>query len=260
MSSSKSSKSPPSKRFKLSHLINPHSNAPQSGTRSATKLTSNPRDGLLEYILNPTSFSLVSEVIYHNDSWVLIKDRYPKASVHFLLLPRDPEFYTQHPFHAFKDAKFLAAAREEVEKARKIAASELRRIHGPYSATEAPRIEAMEADDPPNELPEGRDWTKDVRVGVHAYPSMNHMHIHVFSADMYSPCVKHRKHYNSFNTPFLAEMDDFPLAEDDARWDPGREGYFVRDFVCWRCGRKFGNKFTQLKAHLDMEFQDWRAV
>ena len=261
MMSSKQPSSPPSKRPKLKGASSSwtHSNSPRSDSRSTTNLTYNPRDSLLEYILDPVSCKDASEVITHSDSWVLIKDRYPKATVHFLLLSRNPKSYTQHPFKAFQDEEFLAAAREEVIKARKIAASELRRIHGSYSATEKPRIDVMKSDDPPDELPPGRDWEKDIRIGVHAYPSMNHLHIHVFSRDMHSPRLKHRKHYNSFNTPFLVGLEDFPLAEDDGRWDPGKEGYLAWEFVCWRCGKKFENKFAQLKAHLDEEFEAWRV-
>jgi aprataxin len=233
---------------------------PQSNTRASTSLTNNVRDGLLGYILSP---STSPRVIYYNDQWVLIRDLYPKATVHLLLLPRDPEYYTQHPFRAFQDPGFLAQAREEVVKAKRIAGSELRRLLGKFSETERPRIEAMNAEfdaDAPAELPSGRDWESEIKVGIHAYPSMSHMHIHIISKDMHSKCVRRKQHYNTFNTPFLVNMEEFPLAEDDIRWTLNVKPYYHDwDFKCWRCDKNFGNKLTELKRHLEKEFLEWRS-
>jgi aprataxin len=241
----------------ISSYLGDHRN-PQHGGRANHGVVQGSRDELLEYILNPDTTRGISEVIYSNDSWVLIKDAFPKASLHFLLLPRDPEFYTLHPFQAFKNERFLAAAQDEVRRALEIAASELRRLHGSYSAADKIRRDLILSDNPPDELPPGRDWLKELRVGVHAYPSMNHLHIHIISRDMHSARMKHRKHYNSFNTPFFVPLDDFPLDQDDKRWDPSKEEYLKMDFECWRCGRLFGNRFRVLKDHLDKEFEEWR--
>jgi aprataxin len=231
---------------------------PQSNARATTVPTGDPRDNLLSYILSPKDSS---SVIYHNDKWLLIRDKYPKGTVHFLLMPRKSEFYTQHPFRALQDPEFLASARTEAIKAKRIAGSELRRLLGKYSAQERPRIEVIEADlDPDAVLPAGRDWEAEIKVGVHAYPSMNHMHIHIISRDMHSDCVKKRQHYNAFNTPFFVNLDEFPLPEDDERWTlKVRPYYHDWDFICWRCERNFGNRFMELKRHLDKEFLEWRS-
>ena len=116
----------------------------------------------------------------------------------------------------------------------------------------------MNSDDLPDELPPGRDWSQSVISGVHAGPSMNHIHVHVLSADMHSSCMRHRKHYNSFNTPFLVDVDDFPLAEGDPRLRYMEMKYLRVDFKCWRCGRDFGNSFDALKSHLREEFEAWK--
>jgi len=216
------------------------------------------RDNLLLYILSPLD-APGSEIVYHTESWVLIKDLYPKSTVHFLLLPRDPEFYTLHPFHAFRDPAFLAAAREEASKVRIIAASELARLHGDYSATEKPRREAMRSVQLSAQLPPGRDWGRDIQLGVHAFPSMNHLHIHVISKDMYSPKMKNKKHYNSFNGPFFVPLDDFPLPDGDERWNPSEAKFLRRDMICWRCGANFENRFRKLQDHLKEEFLSWRS-
>jgi aprataxin len=231
---------------------------PRSTFKATTRQTSDPRDGLLPYIQNPEEFS-TSRIVEYDSNWVLIKDLYPKATVHFLLLPRDPKFYKQHPCQAFKDEGFLSEAKNAAQKARAIAASELRRLHGSYSKSEQPRNEAMDSDDPPDELPAGRIWEEDIKMGIHACPSMNHMHIHIISRDNYSDRLKHRKHYQSFNSPFFICLDEFPLADDDERWNIEEAKYLKKDFECWRCGEDFGSQFKKLKEHLAHEFEEWRA-
>lgn len=217
------------------------------------------RDGLGAYIAKPESYPS-NVVVNHNEDFVAIYDMFPKSSLHLLLLPRDPTKTRLHPFDAFEDAEFLAKVRTEVYKLRTLAAAELRRKYGKDSAQEQARQAALIADPAPEELPAGRDWEKEIMCGVHAVPSMNHLHVHVIAVDRYSERLKHRKHYNSFATPFFVPIEDFPLAEDDVRRHPTREGYLKRDFVCWRCGEKFGNKFTQLKEHLEREFEEWRRL
>ncbi len=219
------------------------------------------RDGLGAYIADPASFP-PARVISYDEQWVVINDMFPKSSVHLLLLPRDATKACLHPFSALSDPEFLAAVKSEVQKLRALVASELRRKYALYSQTERLRNEAMDAEPPlsADELPQGRDWSKEVVAGVHAHPSMNHLHIHVLSVDRYSPCMKHRKHYNSFNTPFFVPVEDFPLAAEDKRRHPGREGYLDSDLKCWRCGENFGNRFARLKGHLEHEFEKWRSI
>ncbi len=215
------------------------------------------RDGLGAYLESPQSFP-PSRVIYHTDKFVAINDLYPKSSVHVLLLPRDSSENLRHPFDAFEDPAFLADVQAEIRKLRTLVATELRRKYGRFSAQDRARQEAMDADPPPDSLPSGRDWSKDVISGIHAHPSMNHLHIHVLSVDRVNDCMKHRKHYNSFATPFLVDVEDFPLAKDDVRRHPGRQGYLDSDLRCWRCGRNFGSKFAALKQHLAEEFEEWK--
>lgn len=229
----------------------------KGSSRSTTH--SKPRDALGAYIERPESYP-PSTVVYYNDDFVAIHDLYPKSSLHLLLLPRDPIKSRMHPFDAFEDIEFLNKVRAEVKKLRTLAAGELRRRYGKESAQEKARQEAMDKDPPVDELPPGRDWEREIMSGIHAHPSMNHLHIHVLSVDRHSDRLKHRKHYNSFTTPFFISLDDFPLAKDDVRRHPGREGYLKWDFICWRCGRNFGNRFQELKNHLEKEFEEWKRL
>ena len=226
------------------------------GADPATKTVFLGRDGLGAYIAAPTSFPS-SRVIYHNEKFVVINDLFPKSSIHLLLIPRDPRKQFLHPFDAFEDQEFLAEVQNEVCKLKALAAKELKRRFGKYSRQERAKDAAIESDT--TALSSGRDWQKEIISGVHAGPSMNHLHVHVISVDRHSECMRHRKHYNSFATPFLIDVEAFPLADHDPRRHPGREGYLKRDLACWRCGKTFGSGFAQLKRHLEGEFEIWRA-
>ncbi len=232
---------------------------PYSKQQKERAMSFSGRDGLGAYIHDPTAFTS-SEVIYHNDDFVAITDLYPKSSVHTLLLPRSP-LNKLHPFDAFENPQFLESVQKEVKVLRNIVANELRRRYGKFSRKDQARERVLNGeDDIPDgqDLPAGRDWEKDVMVGIHAHPSMNHLHVHVLSVDRYSECLRHRKHYNSFATPFFIDVADFPLDKDDVRRHPGREGYLDSSLKCWRCGRDFGKSFARLKEHLKEEFEEWK--
>ncbi|KAJ5497264.1 Aprataxin-like protein [Penicillium fimorum] len=254
------------KRNAFTELLAPKSKQPKHATKNPSdrnaakgKTAFGVRDGLGAYIAKPETYP-PDVVVYHNDDFVAIHDMFPKSSLHLLLLPRDQTKTRVHPFDAFEDAEFLAKVKTESRTLRKLAAGELRRKYGKDSAQEQARQAALSADPPPDKLPQGRDWEQEIVVGVHAVPSMNHLHVHVLSVDRYSERLKHRKHYNSFSTPFFVPIEDFPLAEDDARRNPAKEGYLKRDFTCWRCGKGFGNRFAELKQHLEQEFKEWKKL
>ncbi|KAI0122978.1 HIT domain-containing protein [Xylariales sp. AK1849] len=229
-----------------------------SSTGAALRNAFKNRDGLGAYTNDPASYP-ATRVLYYDDDYVVINDLYPKSSVHTLLLPRSPR-QRLHPFEAFENPEFLASVQAEALKLRKLAAKELQRRFGKFSEADKLREAVLNGDVEweDKELPKGRDWESEVMVGIHAHPSMNDLHVHVLSRDMFSECVKHRKHYNSFNTPFLVDVADFPLAKDDSRRHPGHAGFMGRDLKCWRCGQNFGIKFKQLKEHLALEFEEWK--
>lgn len=220
------------------------------------------RDGLGLYIAKAETLPAGS-VIFANPSFVAIHDMYPKATVHCLLLPRSLEKSLLHPFDAFEDAEFLASVREQAAKLKDLVARELQRLVGEHSTADAPLRAVLDDEVEPETdadgrvvLPQGRDWMSEVKVGVHARPSMNHLHVHVISRDMYSGRLKIRKHYNSFTTDFFVPLEDFPLASDDPRRN--QAGWHEKPMVCWRCGHDFGNRFKELKKHLEEEFEEWQ--
>ncbi|KAL9042933.1 MAG: hypothetical protein Q9214_003642 [Letrouitia sp. 1 TL-2023] len=256
---------PSKKRNAFSELLSPPKKPSPSVLRSTPPAaTFAGRAGLGAYIQAPETFP-ASRVITYDDKFVTINDLYPKSSIHLLLLPRNLQKQLLHPFEALStDAEFLSEVKLEVEKLKVLAAKELRRRFGKYSTQESKREKArellLEKDEDIDEalLPPGRDWEKEIVAGVHTHPSMAHLHIHIISVDRHSDCLRHRKHYNSFATPFLANLSDFPMSEEEMR-RRRHERYLERDFVCWRCGRDFGNKFVKLKAHLVEEFEEWKT-
>ncbi|KFA75470.1 hypothetical protein S40288_01240 [Stachybotrys chartarum IBT 40288] len=239
-----------------------HRPAPASAHQAAGRSAYAGRMGLGEYLPRPETFPS-SVVLYHDDDFVAIRDKFPKATIHTLLLPRSRAHNLQHPFDALDgDPAFLAAVRAGAARLKRLVAAELQRTLGRCSAADAARQAVLDgAAEPLGEdgaLPPGRDWEAEVVCGVHAVPSMSHLHVHVLSRDMHSPAMRHRKHYNSFVTPFLVDLADFPLSADDPRRDTRTHGYLRRDLKCWRCGRNFGNQFQRLKEHLEEEFHAWK--
>ena len=232
--------------------------APESPYSKSKRLgngsSSGARNGLGQYILNPKKYG-PSVVVCYNDSFVAINDLFPKSSVHCLLLPRSAKYTVLHPFDAFEDADFLGAVRIEAQKVKTLVAKELQRKFGPVSKQDEAREAVLNGEVDADELPQGRNWDREVKVGVHAHPSMEHLHIHVISVDRYSESLKYRQHYNSFATQFFIDLEDFPLAKDDAR----RTGSYLKDDMkCWRCGKNYQNRFKALKEHLAMEFEEWK--
>ncbi|KAJ4141288.1 aprataxin-like protein [Fusarium equiseti] len=258
---------PPKKtnRNAFTELMTHKRKTPPSAASARSSRSGNPfrdRMGLGAYLEDPASYPS-SRVIYHNDDFVAINDRYPKATIHTLLLPRSPKYNLLHPFDALDDPDFLASVKAETERLKALVAKELQRRAGANSQSDAQRQAVLDGDVEPEksgELPVGRDWAVEVKAGVHAVPSMKHLHVHVLSRDMFSEALRHRKHYNSFNTPFLVDLNDFPLAADDARRNTREEAYLRWDMKCWRCERNFKNQFQQLKAHLTEEYETWKRL
>lgn len=218
------------------------------------------RMGLGAYIADPDAFP-ASRVIYSNEHFVAIHDMFPKATVHTLLLPRSPQHNLLHPFDALADDDFRKQVIAATAELKQLVAKELQRRLGASSQSDAHReavLNGTAEPEHPGELPAGRDWASEVISGVHAVPSMSHLHVHVLSRDMHSEKMKHRKHYNSFTTPFLVPLEDFPLAEGDLRRQTGKARYLDWAMRCWRCDENFHNKFAKLKTHLEDEFEEWR--
>nr|OQO16561.1 hypothetical protein B0A51_12521 [Rachicladosporium sp. CCFEE 5018] len=236
----------------VTELMSPKSKAmkPDAATEKSKAMG---RSGLVAYIKDPDSFPS-SRVIYSNEKFVVINDAYSKSIVHTLILPRDLKKSVMRPQEAFDDSAFLEECVAEEKKVRKLVATELRRRFGRQSASDRPLIEALESDDPPEQLPPGRDWEKEVVSGIHSNPSMGNLHIHVMSREFCGEKMKMTNHYQSFTTDFLVPLDQFPLTKHDHR---RQYSWMPVDMICWRCGKNFGNRMLRLKEHLELEKDEW---
>jgi len=203
----------------------------ESGRKSSTIAP----DDLGKYLDDP---SRCSNVVRFDDDFVIIKDLYPKATVHLLILPRDLTKRVEHPVLAFQDDEFLNRCRDEATKWRTYAAQLLKNAICPN-----------------NDGQDDYDWESNVLIGIHAQPSMEHLHIHVLSRDLHSDCMQERTNYTSFTTPFFVPLEDLPLGEDEiaSRLSAIRQ----RVMTCRRCDETF-TSFASLKTHLSLEFDRWK--
>lgn len=112
--------------------------------------------GLLESMKDPDTIYKETEHI------VVIRDKYPKAKIHYLMMPKDN----------IKDIYHLK--REHI--------SLLEEFGKLYTIIKEEHIQY------------------ELNAGFHAIPSMQRLHMHIISKDMVSPCLKTKVHWNSFTT------------------------------------------------------------
>ena len=92
-----------------------------------------------------------------------------------------------------------------------------------------------------------------LRAGFHAAPSMRQLHLHLISQDFDSPCLKHKKHFNSFATDFFVPPQIWAAqlqAEGGVAVDvAAEEAKLKRDMICPATGIPLRN-IPALKEHL----------
>lgn len=173
--------------------------------------------------LNAGDAGVLEHFAHVSDEFAVLYDGFPKSRVHLLVMPRAP----------------LNSAWELTEEHLPM----LRRM----AAYTTWLLEALQA-----QLPK-LTW----RQGVHAVPTLRQLHLHVLSQDFQSPKVKHKKHFNSFQQPFLVPLEQIVVSLESGRPAMGKttraeaEGWLKQDLRCGSCGTDFGNKFEALKKHLE---------
>lgn len=113
-----------------------------------------------------------SKTLYRDHICAIIHDRYPKSRKHFLTLPFDSrlnEVRDLNRSHYELIEYMLNVSKQYVESCQ------------------------------PSRF--------GYKYGFHVNPSMNRLHLHVISKDHDSSYLRHRKHYNSFTTPFFVPVD-----------------------------------------------------
>ncbi|GAO45764.1 HIT-like protein [Saitoella complicata NRRL Y-17804] len=197
------------------------------------------RSALAPFLQNPT----IPPCLRITDRTILIRDKYPKARIHYLLLPRNQTLTLHHPLTVLSDPVIRDDLRADVDAAISMAQNELRRA----AVVGMGGVERVE-----------------VRAGIHARPSLSNLHIHIISQDFRSPALKNAKHYLSFTMPFFIPFDSIPSLKlydhDTGGVDEERverevrvreEGLRRGELRCVRCGEEFGRRFVGLKRHLE---------
>ncbi|XP_029356276.1 aprataxin isoform X3 [Echeneis naucrates] len=158
--------------------------------------------------------------VYKDDRVVVIKDKYPKARYHWLVLP-------------WQSIPSLKALREEHRDLVK----HMQQV----------------ADQMVQQCP---DASSRFRTGYHAIPSMSHVHLHVISQDFDSPCLKNKKHWNSFTTDYFIESQDIiQMLETNGRVTvkEGSSELLKLPLRCHMCHKELLTIPT-LKEHLKSHF------
>ncbi|XP_074486083.1 aprataxin isoform X1 [Sebastes fasciatus] len=159
--------------------------------------------------------------VYKDDKVVVIKDKYPKARYHWLVLP-------------WQTIPSLKALREE----------------------HCDLVKHMQqvADQMVQQCPDASSLR--FRIGYHAIPSMSHVHLHVISQDFDSPCLKNKKHWNSFTTDYFVESHDvIQMLETNGRVtvNEGTSEMLKLPLRCHMCHREIPT-IPALKEHLKSHF------
>ncbi|KAL7136199.1 hypothetical protein ABFS83_10G013200 [Erythranthe nasuta] len=88
------------------------------------------------------------------------------------------------------------------------------------------------------------------RLGYHSVPSMKQLHLHVISQDFDSNHLKHKKHWNSFNTRFfLDSVDVIKELEDTGSVTLITDDFRSMELRCNRCRSAHPN-LPRLKSHV----------
>lgn len=187
--------------------------------------------GLLAYTKDPSKFEDV--VIKYTDDWVAIKDKYPKALLHLLILPRSsiPSLSHLTPAHIPLLESIFSVATELGTAW----------LSGTLEKDVSKKLSSPSAS------------TSRVNIGVHAVPSMSQIHIHVISDDFDSPSLKNKKHWNSFQPPFFIPvpsiLDTLRKGEKISFNKDHYDKYLEQPLRCHRCNATMSN-LPSLKTHI----------
>ncbi|KAK5639819.1 hypothetical protein RI129_010630 [Pyrocoelia pectoralis] len=122
--------------------------------------------GLLDTMKDPESIVMEDNLV------VIIKDKYPKAEYHYLILPKE-------------DISNL----KQVDKEHVSLLEHMHQVALDLSKDDSHKH-------------------KNFKIGYHAEPSMVRLHLHLISDDMISSCLKTKKHWNSYNSSFFIDSTD----------------------------------------------------
>ncbi|XP_052784392.1 aprataxin-like [Mya arenaria] len=155
-------------------------------------------------------------IVEKDDKLTVIKDKYPKAKHHFLVMPKE----------TIPNLKSLKQEHLDLLK----------------------HMEKIARD-----VAQRTDKKIKFRFGYHAVPSMSHLHLHAISQDFDSPSLKTKKHWNSFTSPYFVDSSEvIKRLEKEHKVDFNQKEnteYLSLDLKCHVCGRPMKN-MPSLKSHI----------
>ncbi|KAF5296077.1 hypothetical protein FQA39_LY12699 [Lamprigera yunnana] len=122
--------------------------------------------GLLDSMKDPDSIVRVDSRV------VVIKDRYPKAEFHYLVI-----------------------AKEEIGSLKEVTVKHLGLLEHMQKVAE-------------DLVNEDRHKERRFKIGYHGEASMVRLHLHAISDDMNSSCLKTKRHWNTFTTRFFLDSKE----------------------------------------------------
>ncbi|XP_071970059.1 aprataxin isoform X1 [Engystomops pustulosus] len=155
--------------------------------------------------------------VFKDDKVVVIKDKYPKARYHWLVLP----------WQSISSLKMLRTEHLELLQHMHAVGEKVAQKHS-------------------------ADSKAPFRLGYHAIPSMSHIHLHVISQDFDSPCLKNKKHWNSFTTDYFVnskEVMDMVKLQGKVTVKDGATELLKTSLQCNVCKVQQAT-IPQLKEHL----------
>jgi len=208
---------------------------------------------LRRYAQKTNPASLPSSVLLsHTHKSLTLFDAYPKSIFHFLILPRITPQVDEFDLTSLRT--LLKSDKAKVKEVLSGLNEDAQIVRGLIQDEMIKRY--------------GFKW--GIWMGFHAVPSMEHVHLHIISADLCSPSLKSKKHYNSFHP----KHGFFLHLQDVLSWLDAEPSYYETmselkksqyepllkdDLVCWRCGHVLKNMPT-LKAHLQEEWDQEAKV
>lgn len=147
---------------------------------------------------------------------VVIKDKYPKAKYHFLVIPK-----------------------EKIQN--------LRSLNKGHASL------LQHLDKTGKEITKSINTSAHFKYGYHAIPSLSQVHMHVISDDFDSDCLKTKKHWNSFNTDyFISSSDVMSRLEEKGEVAYDRDRYMAllkQNLKCHKCDEEL-KTIPALKLHI----------
>ena len=184
------------------HLQKPTAEAEAVAPRMKRKSFFNPNI-LYEYVRYPKSHA--ESVLFEDEKCVIIKDAYPKAAIHLLLIPKET-FLVKSSAQEFipSDLPKLLQLHETGKQFAKALGLYLDN-KGEESAMKISDIHSPFLED----LKRRKNLQNfgEFQYGYHIIPSLYPLHLHIITNDFISPFLKNKKHWNSFTTKYFMEID-----------------------------------------------------